>query len=98
MIHVTIELWPKGQEMNKKLLGVIDIVNTDTGTHKRGNYFARVLRDQKMLGSLVKAKWSSVSLFGFPRHKLTAYDLLFRVLAQAQGKKNQKFLDRYFHP
>lgn len=96
MIHVTIELWPYGREENKKTLGVINIANDATGTHDRGNYLAKVFRSSKSLGSLEKVKWTTVRVFGFPRHTLTAYDLLLRVLLAAQGKKNKTTLDTWF--
>lgn len=93
MIHVTIERWPSGREENKKTLGVINIVNDGTGASHRGNYIAKIFRSSKSLGSLEQVKWTEVHVYGFPCRVLSAYDLLLRVLAMAQGKKNKKALD-----
>ena len=38
MIHILIEMWPKGHEKNKRLLGEAFITNDCTGTKTRGNY------------------------------------------------------------
>ena len=38
MIVCKIELWPGGNEANKRMLGEIIIVNDQTGTADEGNY------------------------------------------------------------
>jgi len=57
------------------------IVNTGTGTPTRGNYIA-VLRDAN------GREWKREAVDDFPRKRLLAWDLLYRVLAKAIGARN----------
>lgn len=85
MIRVTIELWPGGQEHLKRHLGTIDIANDATGSATRGNYRARLSRRNNPDGC-----WKTARVEGFPRKRLGAYDLLFRVLKQVVGPRNKE--------
>lgn len=38
MLRCTIELVPKGDESRKRVIGLVEIANTGTGTLERGNY------------------------------------------------------------
>lgn len=44
MIVVKIELWPMGSSDRAKEIGRMIITNDGTGTGKRGNYIARIMR------------------------------------------------------
>lgn len=90
MIRVTIELIPLGIE-NLGLtqhLGTIDIANvTDFSSptlQTRGNYTAMLSRK----GSPASV-WKSVGVQDFPRKQRNAYDLLYRVLKEAVGERNE---------
>ena len=41
MINVVVELWPYGEEANKKVIDSFQIANDGTGTHEKGNYLFR---------------------------------------------------------
>lgn len=81
MLHVTIELWPHGDRSRAKVLGTADIANVG-GTLDRGNYFARV-------NGQGGRKWKATRIAGFPRNRLLAWDLLYRVLREVVGERNQ---------
>lgn len=57
------------------------IVNTGTGTPTRGNYYA-VLRDA------AGREWKRGTAEDFPRTRLLAWDLLYRVLGRLIGERN----------
>lgn len=82
MIRVTVELLPFGFEENKQLLGVAEITNDVTGTPDRGNYHYRIWG--KRGGKIIRQG----VILAFPRRRLLAWDLLFRVLADAVGERN----------
>lgn len=83
MIVVRIELWPKGDETKKKPLGMIGIANDASGNSTLGNY---------TFSSINKAglPYRSGSVKQFPRKRLLAFDLLFRVLREMVGDRNPK--------
>lgn len=84
MIRITIELWPKGDEQRKRHLGTIDIANDGAGTATSGNYVARLSRRGAPLST-----WKTTKVKGFPRKRLGAYDLLFRVLTSVVSARNK---------
>jgi hypothetical protein len=72
MLKVTVELWPKGKEWGKKILGTAVIVNDGTGDDFVGNYNAVVS------GADNYPVWVRVE--NFNRAVCTAWELLSRVL------------------
>lgn len=87
MVYIRIELWPKGDGFKKRTLGEIFITNDGTAPAKspRGNYSYRVM---KAGGSPHVYREGAVR--DFPRKRLGAYDLLFRVLEDVFGLRNPK--------
>lgn len=73
MIRVTVELVPHGIENNKRTLGVMEIVNSNTGTEDVGNYngvlFAEYTDPSGRKGTVIQFKrkeqsvWSLVGAF-----------------------------------
>jgi hypothetical protein len=82
MLVVRIELWPGGCEDRKKTLATGTIANLGTGSLTHGNYFAD-LRDK------AGRPWRHCSIANFPRKRLLAWDLLYRVLAAIVGDRNK---------
>lgn len=80
MIVVTVELWPGGNKKLAEHLGTARIWNDCTGTKTMGNYQA-VLSKRGMPDST----WKGGSVQGFPRKRLLAWDLLYRVLCDIVG-------------
>lgn len=79
MIVIRVELWPCGYETRKKILGTMRIVNDGTGTDKRGNYYADVLRAK----SSVKRPKSSLrhaTINDWPRKSRPVWDLVLECL------------------
>lgn len=58
MLVIRVEVWPKGKEAHKKLLGQAVISNDRTGSEELGNYDAEFRGDGKTLRAKVA---------GFPR-------------------------------
>ena len=81
MILVKIELHPKGDSSKARELGRIKIGNTATGTTSSGDYTAALFDAGKRRYRVVEVK-------DFPRKRLLAFDLLFRVLRAAVGDRN----------
>ena len=82
MIVVDITLHPAAGGPPESL-GSVTIVNTGDGTLTQGNYRAmlRGKRGRHMKGIRVE---------NFPRKRLLVHDLLYRVLREAVGQRNQK--------
>ena len=80
MIVIKVELWPYGYEERKEDLGVCAIWNTGEGTPTRGSYRYRLWFERKMI---------SGDIDNFPRKRLTAWDLLCRILVKALGDRNK---------
>jgi hypothetical protein len=78
MLRITIELLPGGSEARKRTLATGTITNLGTGSPTQGNYFAD-LRDA------AGRPWRHVTLNSFPRKRLLAWDLLYRVLKNLVG-------------
>ena len=80
MIIISVEIWPRGDESQKQLLGRAEIFNDATGDHGHGNYGYRLVHKGR--------KFRSGVLTNFPRLRLTSWDLLFRALRDAVGSRN----------
>ena len=80
MIRVTVEMLPKGSEARKYRLGTLVIYN-DGGSPTQGEYEA-------VAYSKRGAVWKQARVEGFPRKKLLAFDLLYRVLREMCGERN----------
>lgn len=81
MLKITIELFPFGSEGDSKVLGTMKIWNKGDGTLDIGNYEYRML-------SAGNESLKAGEVNKFPRKKLNAWDLLFRVLYDAVGIRN----------
>lgn len=86
MIVVKIEMWPHGDSTRPYDLGCIEIANCG-GTRSLGTYNARLLKSASH-GAKAAGVWKRGIVEGFPRLRLGAYDLLFRVLAGVLGTRN----------
>lgn len=83
MLYVRIELWPHGDKDNAKLLGEARIANTGKGTLDKGEYMYKVTGVNG-----AKLRDGMGHLTGFPRKKLLAWDLLYRILGKVRKAKN----------
>jgi hypothetical protein len=83
MLRITIELVPYGDESKKEVIGIATIANDATGDQTTGNYKYHISKWGKG-----NAMWKAGKLAGFPRKRLGPWDLLFRVLSDAVGKRN----------
>jgi hypothetical protein len=63
-------------------LGEIVIANDGTGTANQGNYWG------KLYGKKKDVVLRSAVVRGFPRKRLLAHDLLYRILRNALGERN----------
>lgn len=81
MIRVTMELIPFGVG-EPEHLGTMEIGNTGRGTPTRGKYRAR-------LSDRAGRPWREAHVEDFPRRRLLAWDLLYRVLRDAVGERNE---------
>ena len=77
MIKITIEVWPRGFETNKRTVATAIIANDISGTKTNGNYWAKLYKRRK-------APWKEVKITGFPRQKLSVWELLYRILKEAE--------------
>lgn len=84
MIKITIELCPFGDEKNSKVIGLAKIWNDLSGGKSKGNYGYKIFKRGNP--SFV---WKEGRLQGFPRLKLTGWDLLFRILYKEFGERNE---------
>lgn len=82
MIRVTIELIPLGVG-HAKSTWTAEIENVNFNP-TQGEYNYRLSRR----GGDVRLPWRHGNISGFPRKRLSAYDLLFRVLRDAVGERN----------
>ena len=81
MLRITIELLPGGCEARKRTLATGTIANVGTGSRSQGNYFADFL-------DAAGHPWKHCTVSGFPRKRLLAWDLLFRVLKTLVSQRN----------
>lgn len=83
MIEITVKLIPHGRrDVEPVVLGVCLIANDGTGTPSSGAY------KYIMCGKQQKVMLREGFIEGFPRKRLLAWDLLYRVLHQAFGERN----------
>ena len=82
MVKVTVELI-SAITGETSTLGVAYIANDGRGSKTRGNYDA-------VFTLKSKAPWRMARVEDFPRQRLYAWDLLYRVLKQAVGERNDK--------
>lgn len=83
MIYVRVELWRHGDPEQRTLLGEARIANVSRRGEQStsGDYRAKV---RGKAGRLI----ADVGVEGFPRKRLLAWDLLYRVLREAVGTRN----------
>ena len=91
MLRCTSELVPKGDESRKRVIGLVEIANTGTGTLERGNYGVVLKKTPPFAGAL-RAAWKKGMLTGEDDDAIAAtveghhrtlrgsYDLLYRAL------------------
>lgn len=86
MLRITVELVPGGDESRKRVMHVAEIWNNVRKTQatggQRGDYGFRLLSRHGRV-------WRQGGVDDFPRLRLGAWDLLFRVLRCAVGDRNQ---------
>jgi hypothetical protein len=82
MIRVTVELVPHGREEHKRVLGRMVIANDGSGSPTAGNYEAAATGKAPRV-------WKNATVRGFPRKRLLAWDLLYRVLHEMVGDRNR---------
>lgn len=85
MIVVTIEIWPFGNPVKRKLLGVAKICNDLTGDEKYGNYTVHLSHAGKYLNTK-KGTWKSGKV-EHHRRSLSPYHLVCKALKAALGLK-----------
>lgn len=83
MLRITIELVPHGDESRIEKLGVCMIANDATGDQTTGNYKWHVSK-----WGAAHMMWKTGKTAGFPRKRLGPWDLLYRVLKDAVGGRN----------
>lgn len=77
MVVVKVELWPGGDQSQKRDIGCIMIANDGSGDHETGSYEAAIAHGGAYFGKPGVYKQGKVT--GFNR-KLSPYHLLARVL------------------
>ena len=85
MIRITVELCPKGDTSNPKLLGTAMIYNDLSGDLNNGNYNAIFYKK-----GFRKVVWKKGRVENFPRKKLLVWDLMYRALEDIVGQRNKK--------
>lgn len=80
MIVLKMELWPFGIERLKRTIAEAKIVNDGTGDDTIGNYDVELRHKSRL--------FRKCRVEGFPRQRLTAWDILCRALNTAIGKRN----------
>lgn len=83
MIFIRVEIWPYGEKELAETLGEARIWNIGGWASDSLGDYGYEIRGKK--GHLIKT--GSVS--DFPRKRLLAWDLLYRVLLHARGDKNK---------
>lgn len=76
MIYITVEIWPNGNETEKRTFGRMVIANQGSGTILRGDYAFVIAGKQKIL------KGGVGSVKNFPRKSKNVWHLLHRVLEE----------------
>jgi hypothetical protein len=87
MVVVKIELWPGGSEEHKEEIGSMKITNKGaTEDGKFGRYFYELFKSKKYSKS--EGVWKKGEMHWFPRLTRGPYDILYRVLKEAVGSRN----------
>jgi len=76
MIKITIEMWPRGYEQNKKKIAEMTIVNDGSGTKTKGNYYFNMWLKRF-------APWKSGKIENFSRGSKNIYYLIQQCLNEA---------------
>lgn len=90
MIRVTIELLPGGFEDGKETIGLIEIVNDGIKSRNdltKGDYQYKMMKSARYAKTPGVYKQGKVG--GFDRVKRGPYDLLYLVLKNAIGARNE---------
>lgn len=94
MIHIKIDIWPRGDFKNAQCLHECVIANTG-GSHNTGDYHYKVSKvggfktsNEDLCRFEAKNVLREGEVTGFPRLKLYAVDLLYRCLKSAIGGRN----------
>ncbi len=93
MIYVRMELWPGGDRERATCLGEAVISNTGEGTKTSGSYHTYLSRRggfKKPVTGAIRFSWREGCIDGFPRKRLLAWDLLFRVLKELVGERSSR--------
>lgn len=80
MVVIKVEMWPHGDESRKYSLASATIANIG-GDVTTGDY-------EYKLFNKAGGFWKAGFIKGFPRKRLMAFDLLYRALKEAFGKRN----------
>jgi hypothetical protein len=108
MIVVKVELWPRGDSSNAKLLGISTIANDGTGTISHGYYDSYLFKPEglsfleKWVGwkqNLLSArhgKKGRVEEFPRTNHHYSVWDLVFRSLLEMRGQRNSTYIKSWF--
>lgn len=86
MIVIRIEMWPRGRPERKYHLGTAVLTNDGTGTGHVGHYKFQIGR--RGVEDIRARPWRTGEVKNFPRQRLGVWDLLFRALKDAIGKRN----------
>ena len=93
MLVIKVELWPGGEEEASQTVGIMQIVNDESGSYGKGNYDTRILKWEK-----INESWKEGHGEGFPRAKLGHWDLVYRALGSMIGYRNDKIRSRDYRP
>jgi hypothetical protein len=85
MMVVRIELWPQGDESQKRELGVAHVANVG-GSTESGNYKVTLFKSPEYAKR--DGVWKRGVVMNFPRLRLGPWDLLLRALSSAVGSRN----------
>ena len=77
MLVIKIELWPRGDESRKKVIGHARIINDGSGNLTRGNYICQFWGKTKRM-------WREVDVKHFPRQSYGPWILLKRALEKVK--------------
>ncbi len=91
MLIVKIEMWPGGAEEEAQTVGIMQIVNDESGSYGKGNYDARILKWEK-----TDESWKEGRIDAFPRAKLGHWDLVYRALKSMIGYRNDEKRSRNY--
>lgn len=88
MIKITVEMWPKGNEQGKYLLGEAIIRNVGSGSAASGDYEAVLMKSAYLSRSSSTGVWKRTFVTAFPRQRLGPWDLIYQALRQMVSGRN----------